>query len=96
MVEAMTYRMGGHSSRDEDDYRSIDVLNKWKEKDPLVKAEQYMRQIGYSAEEIEAIKSNARQEVQEAYESSAGLPKQDINEVLTKHKSIVNHMWGRQ
>jgi pyruvate dehydrogenase E1 component alpha subunit len=96
MVEAMTYRMGGHSSRDEDDYRSIDVLNKWKEKDPLVKAEKYMRQTGYSAEEIEAIKSNARQEVQEAYERSAGLPKQDINEVLTIHKSIVNHMWGRQ
>jgi len=95
LIEATTYRMVGHSSHDEDDYRSIEILNSWTKKDPIVKMEKHMTQSGFSATEIEKIKENTKQAVVNAYERAKVLPDQDIEEVMKLHETVVNHMWER-
>lgn len=95
MVEAKTYRMGGHSIRDEDDYRSIEILNEWKKKDPLLKMEKQMLENGFSAAEIEEIRNKVRKAVSDAYARAQTLPQQEIDEVLETHQAVVNRMWGR-
>jgi TPP-dependent pyruvate/acetoin dehydrogenase alpha subunit len=96
LVEATTYRMVGHSAHDEDDYRSLEVLGEWKKKDPILKMEQHLREYGISEAESEAIKNKVKQEVANAYEKAAALPKTDIGDVRKIHESIVERMWGRQ
>jgi pyruvate dehydrogenase E1 component alpha subunit len=43
LVEAVTYRMGGHSTSDDPNrYRPSDDLNRWAERDPLARLRQYL------------------------------------------------------
>ena len=84
LVEAMTYRWYGHSEIDPADYRTQDEIEYWKQKDPLTRAEKYLREqdilddtkreaiIEECTTEIdEAIKANENEkyaEPEEAYE----------------------------
>jgi len=47
LIEALTYRMGGHSTSDDPDrYRGDDQLKPWQERDPLERVRQYMETHG--------------------------------------------------
>lgn len=47
LIEAQTYRFGGHSSSDDPKrYRSDDEFASWLERDPLTRMEAYLRDVG--------------------------------------------------
>ncbi|QAY61502.1 pyruvate dehydrogenase (acetyl-transferring) E1 component subunit alpha [Microbacterium protaetiae] len=46
-IEAVTYRMGPHTTSDDPTrYRDKDELERWRERDPLTRVEAYLRSIG--------------------------------------------------
>jgi pyruvate dehydrogenase E1 component alpha subunit len=95
-IEATTYRMAAHSSRDEDDYRPAEDKQLWAAKDPILLMERIMLRFGFEQAEIDAIENDTRKRVADAFEKCKALPSADINEVLEKEKSVVNHIWGRK
>ena len=96
MIEAATYRMAAHSSRDEDNYRSDEEKKQWAAKDPVLKTEKIMLEYGYTEDEINSIKNDIKAAVTDAFEKSKLLPAMSMDDVLEKEMSIVNLMWGRR
>jgi pyruvate dehydrogenase E1 component alpha subunit len=67
-VEAVTYRMGAHSSSDDPRlYRQDDEVEEWKRKDPIIRLLKYLEQQGYwSSSEQEALEERLTQEILDA------------------------------
>jgi pyruvate dehydrogenase E1 component alpha subunit len=54
MIEALTYRVQGHSSSDDPSvYRDPHAPEPWEKKDPLVRLRNYLRQVGLWSEGLE-------------------------------------------
>lgn len=49
-IECKTMRMHGHSEHDSAKYVPRELLEEWKKKDPILKAEQMLAQLGYADE----------------------------------------------
>jgi len=49
-IECKTMRMHGHSEHDSAKYVPRELLEEWKKKDPILKAEQMLKQLGYADE----------------------------------------------
>jgi pyruvate dehydrogenase E1 component subunit alpha len=67
-VEAVTYRMGAHSSSDDPRlYRQDDEVEEWKRKDPINRLLKYLEQHGYwSSGEQEALEERLTQQILDA------------------------------
>lgn len=67
-VEAVTYRMGAHSSSDDPRlYRQDEEVEEWKRKDPINRLLKYLEQLGYwSGSEQEALEERLTQEILDA------------------------------
>jgi pyruvate dehydrogenase E1 component alpha subunit len=67
-VEAVTYRMGAHSSSDDPRlYRQDEEVEEWKRKDPINRLLKYLEQLGYwSSSEQEALEERLTQEILDA------------------------------
>lgn len=67
-VEAVTYRMGAHSSSDDPRlYRQDEEVEEWKRKDPINRLLKYLEQLGYwSSSEQEALEDRLTQEILDA------------------------------
>lgn len=76
LVEAKTYRPVPHSSDDDDrSYRAREEVEAWKQRDPLLRFQTYLRQHGLLDEaEIEAIEARVRQEIDEAQALAEAAP----------------------
>jgi pyruvate dehydrogenase E1 component alpha subunit len=70
LIEAKTYRHGGHSRADPGDYRPEDEVEEWLKRDPIVLYRQKLEEIGVATEELERIEAAATAEVDEATEVS--------------------------
>lgn len=70
LIEAVTYRMGPHTTSDDPSrYRSEEELEEWKEKDPLLRFQRYLRVKGIWSEELEAqVRQEAEDQVNAAVE----------------------------
>jgi len=68
LVEARTFRMGGHSTSDDPTrYVPPDVLAEWAQRDPLERFERFLGKRGlWSAEVREGMLATAREEIQSA------------------------------
>jgi len=65
LVEAETYRHGGHSAADPATYRSADEVAQWKQRDPLLRhATQLTTGSGLDPAEIEAIGTRVAAEIE--------------------------------
>lgn len=54
LIELLTYRLGPHSSSDDPTrYRSKEEMDDWKDKDPIIKTQSYMKALGLWSEEYE-------------------------------------------
>ncbi|MFQ5837483.1 MAG: pyruvate dehydrogenase (acetyl-transferring) E1 component subunit alpha [Thermoplasmata archaeon] len=63
LIEAVTYRMGPHSTSDDPKrYRPETELEEWKQKDPILRFQLYLKAKGIWNEELEA---SVRQEVED-------------------------------
>jgi pyruvate dehydrogenase E1 component alpha subunit len=73
LIEALTYRFVGHSRGDPPHglYRSKDEYEQWRERDPLTVL---ARTAELSDDECTSIRAESRQIMEQAIETSRGLP----------------------
>jgi len=65
VIEAMTYRVGPHSTSDDPGrYRSLDEEQEWLERDPVTRAERRLRASGTCDEFFESVRRGARADVE--------------------------------
>jgi pyruvate dehydrogenase E1 component alpha subunit len=66
VIEAMTYRHGGHAASDPARYRPPGEKEAWLERDPLLVAGQALRELGIPGDDVTAVEHRANQTVDEA------------------------------
>jgi pyruvate dehydrogenase E1 component alpha subunit len=66
LIEALTYRHGGHSRADPGKYRPDDEVKAWLARDPLTTYRARLLEAGIAASELDAIDAAARARVAEA------------------------------
>ncbi|KAK2088540.1 hypothetical protein P7K49_034447 [Saguinus oedipus] len=82
LIEAMTYRIGHHSTSDDSSaYRSVDEVNYWDKQDhPISRLRHYLLSRGWWDEEQEkAWRKQSRKKVMEAFEQAERKPKPNPN-----------------
>ncbi|MBN2540223.1 MAG: pyruvate dehydrogenase (acetyl-transferring) E1 component subunit alpha [Bacilli bacterium] len=83
LIEAVTYRMGPHTTSDNPKlYRSDEEVEEWKLKDPLIRFKAYLIEKGYlTEEEDEQLYKDAKENVKQTFqkvETSGDVPLEDI------------------
>jgi TPP-dependent pyruvate/acetoin dehydrogenase alpha subunit len=76
LVEAVTYRMGPHTTADDPSrYRSEEEALKWRKLDPIDRLRKYLTKIGlWSAEEEKRLIDDFRSELRRATEEAEAIP----------------------
>jgi acetoin:2,6-dichlorophenolindophenol oxidoreductase subunit alpha len=75
LIEALTYRHGGHSRADPGKYRPQAEVDEWMAKDPIPAYRSRLLEHGMSAEDLDGIDRRVREAVDEATEAAkAGAP----------------------
>jgi TPP-dependent pyruvate/acetoin dehydrogenase alpha subunit len=82
LVEALTYRHGGHSAADPAAYRSPDEVSSWKECDPLLRARATLLDEGVPACELDEVTARSRAAVQEIAEAALAAPVPEVATTL--------------
>jgi len=79
-IEAMTYRIVGHSRSDPAKYRPDGELDDWLKRDPIERFVQYLREAGVaSVDALEDVRTRAHTSVAEAAERAKGWPEPTID-----------------
>lgn len=82
-IECKTMRMHGHSEHDAAKYVPIELLDEWKEKDPVIKMENYLTSNNIAVQqEIEAMDERINKEIDIAEEFAEQSPLPEGNEAL--------------
>ncbi|MGA6826125.1 thiamine pyrophosphate-dependent dehydrogenase E1 component subunit alpha [Nitrospira sp. NS4] len=82
-LEFKTMRMHGHSEHDPATYVPRELLEEWKKKDPILKAEQLLTQLGYGDEAyFHEVGERAKKEVEAGLEFAEQSPLPEGPEVL--------------
>ena len=82
-IECKTMRMHGHSEHDSAKYVPRELLEEWKKKDPILKAEQMLIQLGYAdAAYFHEIGERVKKEVEAGVEFAEQSPLPEGREVL--------------
>jgi pyruvate dehydrogenase E1 component alpha subunit len=80
MIEAKTYRHGGHSRADPGKYRPDEELAEWLAKDPIPRYRTRLLEAGVSEDELRTIEAEVDAEVDRATEEAklGGVPGEDL------------------
>ena len=73
MLVAETFRMGGHATHDERDARATlpaELFAAWGRRDPIGLFEEYLKEEGRTAQELEAVETGVTAEVERAAETA--------------------------
>jgi acetoin:2,6-dichlorophenolindophenol oxidoreductase subunit alpha len=70
LIEAKTYRHGGHSRADPGKYRPDDEVQKWLARDPLPMYRDRLREVGVTSAELEEIEADVDAAVERATEAA--------------------------
>jgi len=82
-IECKTMRMHGHSEHDSAKYVPRELLEEWKSKDPIVKAEQRLRELGYADDAVlRELEERVKKEIEAAVEFGEQSPLPQGPEVL--------------
>lgn len=82
-LEFKTMRMHGHSEHDPAKYVPRELLEEWKKKDPILKAEQLLKQLGYGNETyFQEVGERVKNDVEIGLEFAEQSPLPDGPEVL--------------
>jgi pyruvate dehydrogenase E1 component alpha subunit len=81
LVECLTYRMRGHYEGDPAAYRSKEVTEEWKKKDPIDRLKLYLLSLGIDEKELVAIEETMEKEIEAATEFAIASPYPDASEV---------------
>lgn len=84
LMEMKTYRMAGHYYGDNENYRSRDEVNAWKEKCPIKHVKEIlMQEFGVAEEELTAIEKEERETVLAASEAAKQDPEPEPADLRT-------------
>ncbi|MGA3107907.1 MAG: pyruvate dehydrogenase (acetyl-transferring) E1 component subunit alpha [Candidatus Bathyarchaeia archaeon] len=85
LIEAVTYRMGAHSSSDDPKrYSSQQELEEWQKRDPLVRFRKYLEWKGmWSEAEEKKTQDETNREIDEAVQHAEKLPKPALETLFT-------------
>lgn len=85
LIEAVTYRMGPHSSSDDPKrYRSQEELEEWQRRDPLVRFRRYLEKKKlWSESDEKKAQDDANHEIDEAIAHAEKVPKPSIETLFT-------------
>ena len=86
LIEAKTYRLTAHSSDDDDRrYREREEIEGWRQKDPVVRFERYLEEVGLlDSEKKEEMEAEIKDEVDEAVEYAEQAPYAEPEEALER------------
>jgi TPP-dependent pyruvate/acetoin dehydrogenase alpha subunit len=79
LIEAKTYRHGGHSRADPGKYRPDEEVAAWKARDPITLYRDRLLKLGIPASEVEEIEAKANAEIDEAVEIAKNAPPPDLS-----------------
>jgi TPP-dependent pyruvate/acetoin dehydrogenase alpha subunit len=83
LIEAKTYRHGGHHVNDPGTYMPREKLEYFKSRDPVERGRQYLlEQAGFSEEDITIIEAEIEKEMDEAIEFATNSPEPSVEEFL--------------
>lgn len=84
MIEALSYRMGPHSSSDDPTrYRPSDEVEEWARKDPIARFRNYLIREGVlSEDEIPQVESECREEVAASFKRNEQVPKPPLGSMF--------------
>ncbi|HVS19963.1 MAG TPA: thiamine pyrophosphate-dependent dehydrogenase E1 component subunit alpha, partial [Planctomycetota bacterium] len=74
LVEALTYRHGGHSRADPGKYRPDDEVKAWLARDPLPRLRERLREAGVEEGRLDEIEAGVRAKVKSAEEEAKAAP----------------------
>jgi pyruvate dehydrogenase E1 component alpha subunit len=91
LIECKTYRQRGHYEGDPMVYRTKEEMQAWKEKDPVVRLrEQLAGQNGITEEELAAIETEVKEEIEAAVVFAEESPFPEADEVITDMYAVDN------
>lgn len=84
LIEAMTYRLGAHSTSDDPTlYRSEEEVKKWQKKDPLLRLRLYLEKQGlWSQAQENELQKSISQEVDQAIAEAKTSPKPALHSIV--------------
>lgn len=77
LIEAETYRHGGHSRADPGKYRPDEEVKEWLGKDPIPRYRNRLLSLGITEDVLAAIEADTRKKVDEATEAARNAPPSD-------------------
>jgi acetoin:2,6-dichlorophenolindophenol oxidoreductase subunit alpha len=81
LVEALTYRHGGHSRADPAKYRPEAEVREWLARDPIARYRQRLLENGIAERDIASIETKAQQKVDAATEEARNGPPATVDEI---------------
>ena len=93
LVEAETYRHGGHSRADPATYRPAAEVAAWMAKDPVIRYRQRLLDDGVPASELDAIEAGVLAEVEAAIDLARAMPVPDDDTLATNVWSDGGSAW---
>ncbi|MEK4566650.1 thiamine pyrophosphate-dependent dehydrogenase E1 component subunit alpha [Alkalihalobacillus sp. FSL R5-0424] len=83
IIEAKTYRWKGHSKSDAKKYRTREEEKEWREKDPIARyKEQLIAKGFFTEEEAEALRKEAKQEIEDSVEFAKNSPEPGLETLM--------------
>jgi pyruvate dehydrogenase E1 component alpha subunit/2-oxoisovalerate dehydrogenase E1 component alpha subunit len=84
LIEAVTYRIGAHSSSDDPTrYRSTEEVEQWKQRDPIERFRKYLREKNLWTEEFEArIQSELDEQIGQAIKEAEAAPAPSVETIF--------------
>ncbi|MGB0837915.1 MAG: alpha-ketoacid dehydrogenase subunit alpha/beta [Flavobacteriaceae bacterium] len=80
LIEFKTFRVRGHEEASGTKYVPQDLIEKWKEKDPILQYENYLiKSLNCSSESLELIKSKVKKDIDKDYNRANSLQKKYAN-----------------
>ncbi|MFB6193079.1 MAG: pyruvate dehydrogenase (acetyl-transferring) E1 component subunit alpha [Candidatus Nanohaloarchaea archaeon] len=83
LIEAVTYRLDDHTTSDDSTrYRDEEEVEEWKEKDPLKRFREYLKEHGIWNDELEEFEDEAEEKVDEAAEKAKEMDDPEFDELF--------------
>ena len=84
LIEAKTYRIGGHFDGESSHYRSREEIEEWRTRDPINRYRGWLIAQGIcEASELEAIEERVREEIEQAARQAVDDPMPSVETLLT-------------
>ena len=84
LIEALTYRHGGHSRADPGKYRPDEEVERWKARDPIPMYRARLRAAGVSDQRLSRVEESVEAAMQEAVDEARAAPDPSLSSISTE------------